>query len=199
VKARKQRPGKLPLDSPHWLPLNDAHRLHHETTGNRSLAAGDLTGALLSGHLRCMRRRVGRGVEPDREFVPSSFWAGYRLDSWSDALLIRARTHRGGVVPTLQGFAFYVWKPDLERIWPTAAPPSEGRADEAQTAPRRRKPGPKIKHNWRLHVAAETLRILEKQGRIPSARELAQFCENKFGYQPDESDIQKLIKILLSE
>jgi hypothetical protein len=164
-KPSTQKKRSLPLESPHWLPLDDARRLRHEATGNRSLIAGDLTGALLSGHLRCMRRRIGRGVGPNRELVPSSFWAGHRLDSWTDALLVRARTHRGGVVQTLRGFVFYVWKPDLERIWPTAATPSERQADDLRPPLRRR--GPVVTHDW-FTICGEIARrcIDPKTGRV---------------------------------
>jgi hypothetical protein len=66
-------------------------------------------------------------------------------------------------------------------------------------APRRHKPGPKIKKNWKLRVAGECDRIMRKEGRRPSAPELAQFCENETGYQPDVSEINKLLHVLLDE
>jgi len=70
---------------------------------------------------------------------------------------------------------------------------------EPAAPPQRRKPGPKIKENWKLRVAVECYRVKQKEGRTPSAAELAQFCENETGYQPDVSDISKLLRILLDE
>jgi hypothetical protein len=109
--------------------------------------------------------------------------------------------------------AFFVWRPKFEKIWPalaaSAAPhaTSSARDDEptpAPTAPiddkpQRRKPGPKIRHNWRLFVASQVYEIRKREGRTPSAGELAQLCEDKIDYQPDESDIQKLLRTLLNE
>ena len=79
----------------------------------------------------------------------------------------------------------------------TAAAPEK--ASDLRTDDRRRKPGPKIKHDWRLEVAAEVYRRRKKGGRTPTAGELAEFCSKKFDYQPDESDIQKLLRFLLNE
>src|SRR5262249_6170993 len=75
--------------------------------------------------------------------------------------------------------AFFVWRPKFEKIWPalaaSAAPhaASSARDDEptpATTArtddkPQRRRPGPKIKQNWRLFVAVKVHEIREKEGR----------------------------------
>jgi hypothetical protein len=48
-------------------------------------------------------------------------------------------------------------------------------------------------------VAAEVHRRRKEGGRTPTAGELAEFCSKKFDYQPDESDIQKLLRFLLNE
>ena len=50
----------LPLDSPNWTPLTEVHRFVCEQTGNRRLAAQDLTDAMANDRVRSMRR----GVEP---------------------------------------------------------------------------------------------------------------------------------------
>jgi hypothetical protein len=89
---------------------------------------------------------------------------------------------------------------DRDKLFPIAATPAPTpHADDARPKPRRRKPGPKIKKGWRLRVAGEANRIMENEKRIPSAEELAQFCENKLGYQPDERAIQKLLRDLLGD
>jgi len=107
--------------------------------------------------------------------------------------------------------ALFVWRPKFEEIWPklaaSAAPhaASSARDDEPTPAPTARiddKPQrrrPKIKQNWRLFVAAQVYEIRNREGRTPSAGELAQLCEDKIHYQPDESDIQKLLRLLLNE
>jgi hypothetical protein len=136
---------KLPLDSPEWLPDADAHRVLCQRTGDRHLAAQDLTKVMADGDVPSMRRCFARGrspdgelvpLGPDRELLPRSFWSDYELDSWSDALLVVPRRRGGQVVP-LRGFAFYVWKPALAKIWPTLFPPDE--EDEDGWAVRRAK------------------------------------------------------------
>ena len=101
--------------------------------------------------------------------------------------------------------------PIIDELWPTKPPPAAAPAHAPAPTPEvaqpgtsdalpRRKPGPKIKHNWRLFVAAKVHQIREKEGgRTPGAPELAQICEDEIGYQPDVSDIQKVLRILLSE
>jgi hypothetical protein len=107
-----------------------------------------------------------------------------------------------GVQPYVDGY-IYVRRADLDKhysITATPAPAAAPKADAGQPPKsRRRKPGPKIKKGWRLRVAGEANRIMENEKRIPSAEELAQFCENKLGYQPDERAIQKLLRDLLGD
>ena len=68
---------RLPLESPNWTPLTEVHRFVCEQTGDRRLAAQDLTDAMANGRVRSMRRQVDRlhDDEPERELLPSSFWA----------------------------------------------------------------------------------------------------------------------------
>ena len=75
----------MPLDSPNWTPLTEVHRFVCEQTGDRRLAAQDLTDAMANDRVRSMRRQVEPRFyddEPERELLPASFWATeYRLDS----------------------------------------------------------------------------------------------------------------------
>src|SRR5262249_52762972 len=134
------------------------------------------------------RVRVRRSIFPDITGSPGAF-----------AL---APPRRGSVDiegPQFAGEVF-ICRADLDEHYPTAAPPKATQSDDA--GPRtsdRRKPGPKITRNWRLHVAAEAHRVWEKEGRIPGAPELATFCGKKLGYVPEETDIRKLLRVLLSE
>ena len=47
---------QLPLDDARWLPIDRAHALLVRRTGDRHLAALDLTKKLMSGAVRCMVR-----------------------------------------------------------------------------------------------------------------------------------------------
>jgi hypothetical protein len=214
-KARG-RTGEPPLDGPNWMPAAEAHRMLTSLRGDPDLAAKDLTAAVAdkrsAKRLPCMQRAIARHIAPDqdREIVPLSFWEEYEFgfDPVSEKLQIWPK---GLAVEFRFRVAFLVWK--AEKIWPalaaSAAPhaASSARDDEPTPAPtartddkpQRRRPGPKIKRNWRLFVAVKVHEIREKEGRTPSAGELAQLCEDKIGYQPDESDIQKLLRFLLNE
>ena len=178
------RTGELPLDSPNWMPAAEAHRMLTGLLGDPDLAAKDLTAAVADKRsdkrLPCMRRAIASHIAPDqdREIVPLSFWDEYEFgfDPVSEKLQIGAK---GLAVEFRLRVAFFVWKPKFEEIWPelaaSAAPhaASSARDDEptpAPTAPiddkpQRRRPGPKIKQNWRLFVAVKVHEIREKEGR----------------------------------
>jgi hypothetical protein len=102
-----------------------------------------------------------------------------------------------------EGAHLFVRRVDLDRLYPIPATPTKTvapQSDDVQPPkPRRRKPGPKLKHGWRLEVAIEVYRFREKEGRTPSASELAEYCENKWEWHPDDSDINKLLKYLLDD
>jgi hypothetical protein len=219
MSPRRRKAERLPLDSPNWMPAAEAHRMLTGLLGDPDLATKDLTAAVADKRsdkrLPCMQRAIASHIAPDqdREIVPLSFWDKYEFGF--DPVSEKLQTWAKGLVAVEFRFrvAFFVWKPKFEKIWPalaaSAAPhaASSARDDEptpATTArtddkPQRRKPGPKIKQNWRLFVAAQVYRIRKREGRTPSAGELAQLCEDKIGYQPDESDIQRLLRILLNE
>jgi hypothetical protein len=156
-----RRPRKLPLDDPRWIPIAAAHRYRRQQTGDRELAARDVTEAMADGRLPCMRRRIGTNPGPDRELVPRDFWNVWELQSWSDALLV-ARRGPGGV-RRLRGYAFFVWEPRLKEIWPAD---SERSADDWRLPPPRRR-GPATTHDW-FAICAEIARrcIDPKTGRV---------------------------------
>ena len=199
MSKRRKNVEQLPLDSPDWMPVAEALRLLQGFLGNPYLAAKDLFAAAADKRsdkrLPCMRRLIASEVAPDqdRKIVPPA-----------DAT---------PVYFSREDAALFVWRPKFEEIWPklaaSAAPhaASSARDDEPTPAPtariddkpQRRRPRPKIKQNWRLFVAAQVYEIRNREGRTPSAGELAQLCEDKIHYQPDESDIQKLLRLLLNE
>jgi len=218
MSLRRHKAERLPLDSPNWMPAAEAHRMLTGLLSDPDLAAKDLTAAVADKRsdkrLRCMQRDIASHIAPDqdREIVPLSFWDKYEFgfDSVSEKLQIWAK----GLYDQFRfRVAFFVWKPKFEKIWPALAASgaphaaSSARDDEPTPAPtariddkpQRRRPGPKIKHNWRLFVAAQVYEIRKREGRTPSAGELAQLCEDQIHYQPDESEIQKLLRILLNE
>jgi hypothetical protein len=81
--------------------------------------------------------------------------------------------------------------PELQLQSSAPQPPT----DEVATSPRR-KPGPQPKKDWTAHVANLLYRLKRRGMRVPPARRFAQSCENKLGYQPDISAVQKLLRTL---
>ena len=90
--------------------------------------------------------------------------------------------------------AFFVARSDLDKLYPVAAAANL----ETDKPSDRRKPGPRPTKSWKLYVAAELHRIVEIEGnQPPPASDLAQFCEDNLGYQPDIREIQRLLRHLL--
>ena len=118
-----------------------------------SLASSHLMEGLKSGKLRCMRE--SRTNPSKREQVPASFWQNLNIHVEPDLGLIQIQRGRSiqRVTPRDLGhiydWAYYVWKPDFETLWPAAQPVRETRERSS-----RRKPGPPPKHEWPLVVAA---------------------------------------------
>jgi len=94
---------------------------------------------------------------------------------------------------------FFVARSDLYRLYPVGGAradteDSEHAEDGGPSA--RRKPGKKLTNNWRVYVAAELARYVEAGKPLPSAKDLAEYCQEKWGNEPDISDIHKLIRFL---
>jgi len=114
----------LPLNSPNWLPLGDAHRLLCPLLGEKHLAAKDLRDAMADDRdrrVRSMRRCFARGIRRPDELLPASYWVEHWLDPRSDGVFVMEGFRS---IATVKGYAFFVWKPDLAKIWPTIFPPT---------------------------------------------------------------------------
>jgi hypothetical protein len=179
--ARQRRSGsKLPLDDPRWMPLADVHKVLRASTGSPHLAAHDLTEAMAKpGGVHSMRRRFARvpdGANPDdypeRELLSGTFWAEqHELLSASDTLIapdgfvIASRLGHGQITTAdaARGYAFFAWRPDLEKACPTifvaaAAPVAQEPPSASPTESQRRRPGPKPTDDWPIELAAAVIR-----------------------------------------
>ena len=199
-KGKRNNADDLPLDDRRWLTLIMAHHIRSDQLiGARfsSIASSHLMERLKSGKLRCMRE--SRTNPSEREQVPPSFWQNLNIDVEPDRRLIQIQH-----VPSIQrvtqrdlgqihDWAFYVWKPDYDRLWS----PAKG-AQKTTEMSQRPKSGPKPKKNWKLHVAAELHRIVVIDGKLPPAASyFPDFCSEKVNYIPDPRAIQRLLKALL--
>jgi len=219
--ARKRRTrSKLPLgDQQRWRPLAQVYKALCPSTGSPHLAALDLTEAMAKpGGVRSMRRRAERvpdGANPDdypeRELLSPTFWAEqHELLSTSDTLIhpdglvIGLRSRHGQIMTAdaARGYAFFAWRPDLEKAWPTifvaaAAPVAQEPLSLSPTESQRRKPGPRATKDWPTHVARELIRRARAGEDMPTAAQMCQFCQNTLHWQPDIRSMQKQLRRLL--
>jgi hypothetical protein len=175
---------------------------------------------LLSGRLESALRQISRNGQETWRLLKPSDWRQWRLQLQRT---FQSKPPEIKVIPIDKDEAldehehcFFVRCADLDKRYPapllapapgaapaarapTPAAAPEKKASDLRTDNRKRKPGPKIKHDWRLEVAVEVHRRRKKGGRTPTAGELAEFCSKKFDYQPDESDIHKLLRNLLND
>src|SRR5262249_12422775 len=89
MARRKRVTRRFPLDSPNWTPIVNAHQSLCGLTGNRQLAAKDLTNALADRDVPSMRRcflpewrspPVGAVLlEPDGELLPAAYWTEHQV------------------------------------------------------------------------------------------------------------------------
>jgi hypothetical protein len=184
-----------------WAPLSEAFIRIPFSDQWASLSARELYQDLLNGRLKSALRQISRdGQETFRLLTPSD-WRQWRVQFRSrlrgpkiNEVVIQVTSIDEN--EAVDGY-FFVRRADLDKHYP-ATPLAPATASDRRTDDRRRKPGPKIKHNWKLRVAGEAARIYEKEGRNPTARELAEFCVKQWNYHPDESEIHKLLRVLLN-
>src|SRR6516165_4368796 len=90
---------------------------------------------------------------------------------------------------------FFVRRRELDQRYPVAV--SAEQTEPQQPAKlRHTPPGPSPTYDWPEHAAFEAGRIVERENKWPSAPRMCQWCMNKLGWQPDESDMRKLLKRL---
>ena len=152
---RKRVTRRFPLDSPNWIPIVNALQSLCDLTGNRQLAAKDLTNALADRDVPSMRRCFSGSrsppvgavlLEPDGELLPAAYWTEHQVQSWSsDATFVARRgafdPSRGNMFTEITGYAYFVWKPALAKIWPAAFA-----LTAAPAAPRVRRTNDKRQH-----------------------------------------------------
>jgi hypothetical protein len=190
-------------DDSNWVTLTMTHHiLSEQRIGARgpALATMELNEGLRCGELRWMRRSM---VNPRRcQRGRAAFFRGRKI--YLDDGIVRfyppdqkTRRKHNTRVP----WAYYVWKPDIDRL--LSKPETKPEINEPETELEinetpLQKPGTKTIKKWRLHVAAELYRIVVTDGKLPPAAPyFADFCRDKLNYVPDMRAIQRLLKYLL--
>ncbi|PSO25116.1 hypothetical protein [Bradyrhizobium sp. MOS002] len=187
--ASLKRPS-LRLDDPRWISLALAHHIRSEQlTGERyaDLATPQIVEALVSEKLHSMRRNMATG---ECEGLSGPFWRGRDIIIIDHQFQITPRGPRPGV-----HWETFVWKPDVDRLWPAAQTEQEAQT-EKNVWTRREPPGPAPTRDWKMLVAREVIRRLMVGLKFPRAPEMRKFCKSTVGYEPDDSDIRKHLKIL---
>jgi hypothetical protein len=114
-RAKKASPS-LPLDSADWLPLNDVYRSACTRTDSAELAIADLERPLNDGSIRAKKRWLDPQGKPSQQLLDFEFWHGFKIRRWKDGLAVCSRANQIFNPDAV----FYVWKPDVEKIWPTS-------------------------------------------------------------------------------
>jgi hypothetical protein len=78
---------------------------------------------------------------------------------------------------------------------PSAAPNTPGEAEDAQSAQKRRKPGPPPSKDWRSEVVRELIKRAKDGEELPSAPEMCKFCGQHLELEPDLREMQRLLSL----
>jgi hypothetical protein len=162
---------KLPLVSANWWPLGRAREYGRQQAGNKDIADADLNAAIMRGDVASKLEWLDRSTNPptrgskllNRKFYQDDFEFRWSVLGGRWALAPR----RGLQLPLSS--ALYVWRPHLDKIWPTEAE----RADAAQAteSPSSTPPAPPL----RVEVISlpEIKTVAEKLETPASPRELS--------------------------
>lgn len=199
----------LPLDDDaRWLPIEAAYQRRAERTGNTALADIDLTKALMEGHLRCMARSTTTG---ERKPIPPTMWADQiKLhSSRREGVLVVHRRQPDDdelvfcLIRPFRGWAFYIWQPDFDRIWPPPTGSAPLDHDDDSNSPPPVKPGPKPRGDWPtlvaqwlIEVAADDPKRLQNVDALVTEAKI--FLRNQIKWAPkDDKDLRAKIRELL--
>jgi hypothetical protein len=186
-----------------WASLDDAFE-RVKLCGSAELVGHDLKQDFLTGRLQAAARCIAPdGTETCFIFEPA-WWRPFKI-SCPPILLLRA-TGRSRVEGVAEGWDLkqgkWYWlvrRVELDtrypcalgKLYPVAAP-----SEQADNSTSRRKPGPPPKHEWPLVVARELIRMALAGEKMPTAPKMLQFCENKWRWQPDIRQMQRLLSTL---
>jgi hypothetical protein len=125
-------PEELPFDSPNWITIEAAYRELRGApryVGYLSLAATDLDAAVCNGRVPAMRKcflydRNRKLIGLERERLELAHWDERRLSVRADGSLevvegaFRSRVRGPILIYSVKGYAYFVWKPALAKVWP---------------------------------------------------------------------------------
>jgi hypothetical protein len=171
-----------------WAPVKEAwKRVHVALSEDTKLTRRDLKAHLLAGDFVGAARISAPEGSERRVIFARPFWKPVEFP-YSHS--VEGYEYNEG-----ETWFFFVRRRELDQLYPAA----REQPTTPEPEPQRRKPGPKITKDWRLFAAHAAYEFRKEHGRVPTRSKLAQLCENELGYQPDVSDIGKLLRYLLGE
>src|SRR6516165_8575207 len=186
--------GALPHQK--WAPLAEAHTRVWSTVGSYDLALHVLTTDARTERLILAGRWVVPGVADACFVFLPEFWRQATID-FVGALDNVVRLCVSGQWPGLRlgRWYFFVRRAELDKHYPVAAVAAP-MSEPADVEPQRLKPGKRPTHPWQRNVFLEVARKANVGESMPTASEMLNFCEEKFGYQPDIRAMQRLLRTL---
>jgi hypothetical protein len=175
------------------LPFDNAIARMLPTLDTNQLARHELRELMHSDQLESAIRWIAGGADGTMltKKLDASFWETHLLDEEDAGKVVVRRLDRSD--PDYLGAAYFVNGRQFDKLYPTK--PAE-RADNSNRPSRGDPPGPESTKNWRLEVARELLHRAEAGETRLSAAKMIQWCKDKIGYKPDDSDMRKLLKYL---
>jgi hypothetical protein len=189
-----------------WASLDDAFE-RAKLYGSAELAGHDLKQDFLTRQLQGAVRYIAPdGTETCFIFEPA-WWRPLKISC--PPIRIIGSTGRSCVDGVAEGWDlkqgkwhWLVRRVELDKVYPGAefnkSYPVAAPSEQAENPTTRRKPGRPPKHDWDMVVARELIRMaLAGEKMPPTAPKMLQFCENKWRWQPDIRQMQRLLSKLL--
>jgi hypothetical protein len=179
-----------------WIFGDEACQQIMAAVGSWQIVVADLAASLRSGKIHAIDWVTCEGRPFGAYELSSAFWKAHKISidtSWEGhpRLTVKPRDFHPGQ------HNIYFRRADMDALW-LSAPAAEPAAKSG-----RRKPGPRPQHDWPEQLAAELIRRaiageLQLNNDSKLADELGQFFEDRYGWQPDNSGMRKLIAALLA-
>jgi hypothetical protein len=160
IMGRKSRATEPSLDDPRWRPVQEEYKLITQCSGHKTLALLDLNETLANNRVQSMRRHTESGERQRLHAHTESaeheglfeYWGNHKLLLWSDESLVVVprRPDPPGFVKPVRGFAFFLWHPDVVKVWPAL----QSQTDEDDAKPVLATPGTKPRGDWPTKVGA---------------------------------------------
>jgi hypothetical protein len=194
---------RLPLSR--LVPLKDAFKLASDRHGSYSLAADDLAQRARTRQLLVVAQVTGRDGSKWVFLLRPEFWRWYRViwssprpeDGRPEVFVSVDRVH-DNCVRTVGRWHFFVGRRRLERLYSVTPSSKPDTGSDEAPEDTRRKPGKKPAYPlWKLEAALFIDQFFKDNKRWPIPREVAEYFQTKYEWEPNEKATRGLLKFLL--